>query len=260
MMAQLARDVRLNASRAFLDRCRWMRLRQAKPHVSLFDNSLSIKHTIEPRKHELSAEVRFNRTRDEDNTLLWREPQVLRHASPRALRHRARSTGRKRLAASLPPRWITRGRSPQRPSSRAATRNSRWLDRDYLVQKDLGTGNWIRSDLSNSFSFDEQVHAAYGVVSESVGKFDLQAGLRRVRQSELCARRRRAFLTATRVCFEWRDLVQGERCYPDEGELLPSYSPARNAGAESIPGVLRPAERLHWQPQAQPRVHRCGRA
>jgi outer membrane receptor protein involved in Fe transport len=53
------------------------------------------------------------------------------------------------------------------------------LDRDYLVLKDsLGTGDWIESDLSNAFEFDEQVHAVYGVLSQSVDKLELQAGLR----------------------------------------------------------------------------------
>ncbi len=55
----------------------------------------------------------------------------------------------------------------------------RWLDQDFLVYKDpLGDGNWAASNLSNTFAFDEQVHAGYGVVSQSVGKFDLQGGLR----------------------------------------------------------------------------------
>jgi outer membrane receptor protein involved in Fe transport len=57
--------------------------------------------------------------------------------------------------------------------------NGRWLDNDFQVQKDaLGTGVWVRSDLSNTFEFDEQVHAVYGVVSQNVGKWDLQGGLR----------------------------------------------------------------------------------
>ena len=41
-----------------------------------------------------------------------------------------------------------------------------------------GTGTWARSDLSNALQFDETVHAAYAVMSQGVGKFDLQGGLR----------------------------------------------------------------------------------
>jgi outer membrane receptor protein involved in Fe transport len=47
------------------------------------------------------------------------------------------------------------------------------------VLKDaLGSGDWVRSDLSNAFTFGERVHAVYGVLSQGAGKFDLQAGLR----------------------------------------------------------------------------------
>ena len=41
----------------------------------VIDNTTSWKRTIVPRKHELSTEVRFTRTKDDDNMLLWREPQ-----------------------------------------------------------------------------------------------------------------------------------------------------------------------------------------
>ena len=56
---------------------------------------------------------------------------------------------------------------------------NRWLDKEFLVYKDaLGDGNWAQSTLSNTFNFDEQTHAGYGVLSQGVGKFDLQGGLR----------------------------------------------------------------------------------
>jgi outer membrane receptor protein involved in Fe transport len=55
----------------------------------------------------------------------------------------------------------------------------RWLDQDFLVYKDvLGVGIWAPSNLSNAFTFDDRVHAVYGVLSQGVGKFDFQAGLR----------------------------------------------------------------------------------
>jgi hypothetical protein len=72
--AALAGYVELDANQAFLDR--YVMDRNTKSRGLMFDNSLSWKHTIEPRKHELSTEVRFNRARDEDNTLLWREPET----------------------------------------------------------------------------------------------------------------------------------------------------------------------------------------
>ena len=34
---------------------------------------MALKRTFEPRKHELSGEVRFNRAHDDDHTQLWRQ-------------------------------------------------------------------------------------------------------------------------------------------------------------------------------------------
>ena len=41
----------------------------------------------------------------------------------------------------------------------------------------------LNTDMSNAFEFDEQVHAAYGVLSQGVGKLELQGGLRAERAS-----------------------------------------------------------------------------
>lgn len=173
----LAGYMELDGSQAFLDR--YVIDRNDKARGLVFDNSLSIKHTIEPRKHELSAEVRFNRTRDEDNTLLWREPQNPDGTSS------GPSTQGELDGTSALTRTLTMQTDYTRPLTASTKLESglketgRWLDRDFLVFKDdLGNGNWVPSSLSNKFNFDEHVHAGYGVLSQSVGKFDLQAGLR----------------------------------------------------------------------------------
>jgi outer membrane receptor protein involved in Fe transport len=173
----LAGYVELDGVQTFLDR--YVIDRNDKARGLVFDNSLSIKHTIEPRKHELSAEVRFNRTRDEDNTLLWREPQNADGTSS------GPSTQGEVDGTSALTRTLTMQTDYTRPLTTTTKLESglketgRWLDRDFLVFKDdLGNGNWLPSNLSNTFQFDEHVHAGYGVLSQSVGKFDLQAGLR----------------------------------------------------------------------------------
>ncbi|MEL7361768.1 MAG: TonB-dependent receptor, partial [Bacteroidota bacterium] len=53
-------------------------------------------------------------------------------------------------------------------------------DDDFLVEdQDLVTGIFARSDtLSNSFVFDEQVHAVYGLLSRSFGPLSIKAGAR----------------------------------------------------------------------------------
>ena len=173
----LAGYTELDATQAFLDR--YVIDRNDKARGLVFDNSLSIKHTIEPRKHELTAEARFNRTRDEDNTLLWRDPQ-----NPDGTSSGTATQGELDNTSALT-RQLTLQTDYTRPLAAKTKLESglketgRWLDRDFLVLKDdLGAGNWLPSNLSNTFQFDEHVHAGYGVLSQSVGKFDLQAGLR----------------------------------------------------------------------------------
>ena len=45
--------------------------------------------------------------------------------------------------------------------------------------------------------------------------------------------------------------VQVERRDPDQGELLAPHSPPGHTGAQSVPVVLRRAERVHRQPEAE---------
>jgi ferric enterobactin receptor len=167
----------LDAQQAFLDRYDFYR--NDKSTGVVFDNSLSLKRTFEARKHELSSEVRFNRTRDDDSTGLWQQP----------LTQSGAISGSRILGESDETNALTRQLTAQvdyvkqlRATTKLETglkETSRWLDRDFLVLKDsLGDGTWLRSNLSNTFNFDDHVHAAYGVLSQSVGKFDLQAGLR----------------------------------------------------------------------------------
>jgi ferric enterobactin receptor len=167
----------LDADQIFLDRYDFLRNDASKGLV--FDNSLSMKRTFEPRKHELSGEVRFNRARDDDSTALWQQPLTQDGTVNGGL-----VAGERDQTKALT-RQLTAQVDYVRPLT-ASTKletglkeTERWLDRDFLVSKDaLGDGNWLPSSLSNSFNFDEKVHAGYGVLSQSVGKFDLQGGLR----------------------------------------------------------------------------------
>jgi outer membrane receptor for ferrienterochelin and colicin len=175
--ASLAGYEDLDANQVFLDR--YVMDRNSKARGLTWDNSLSWKHTITPRTHELSTELRFNRSRDEDNTLLWREPQNQDGStagSPIQGEVDANNALTRQLTAQLD---YTRPLWAKSKLESGLKETNRWLDRDFVVYKDaLGDGNWALSNLSNTFNFDEQVHAGYGVLSQSVGKFDLQAGLR----------------------------------------------------------------------------------
>ncbi len=173
----LAGYTELDATQAFLDRYVMDRNTQSKGLV--IDNTLSWKRTIEPRKHELTTELRLNRTKDDDNMLLWREPQNADGTSAgSAIDGELDATNAltRQLTAQVD---YTRPLASKTKLETGLKETIRLLDRDFLVEKDaLGNGSWLPSSLSNTFTFDERVHAGYGVLSQSVGKFDLQAGLR----------------------------------------------------------------------------------
>ena len=142
-----------------------------------FDYDIALKRTLEPRKHELSAEVRFNRSHDEDNTLLWRQTDASAGSQQRLEGERQTTDAFTKQFTAQTDYVRTLGARTKLETGYKA--NVRWLDRDYSVIKDaLGTGTWLPSNLSNGLSFDETVHAVYGVLSQGAGKFDLQAGLR----------------------------------------------------------------------------------
>jgi outer membrane beta-barrel protein/carboxypeptidase family protein/TonB-dependent receptor-like protein len=167
----------LDANQLFLER--YVMDRNTKAKGLVIDNTVSWKRTIEPRKHELSTEVRFNHTKDDDSMLLWREPQNADGTSsgpPIQGEINATDALTRQLTAQLD---YTRTLAPKTKLESGLKTTARWMDRDFTVLKDaLGDGTWLPSNLSNSFTFDERAHTGYGVLSQSVGKFDLQGGLR----------------------------------------------------------------------------------
>ena len=143
----------------------------------MIDYNLALKRTFEARKHELSAEVRFNRSHDEDSQLLWRLSDP---ASGAVTRSELELNDTDALARNLNAQVdYVRTLSARTKIETGYKGTSRYLDREYGAQTDsLDTGTWSPSTLSNAFEFDESVHAVYAVLSQGVGKFELQAGLR----------------------------------------------------------------------------------
>src|SRR5256714_3953588 len=167
----------LDAGQAFLDR--YVMDRNPKARGLTWDNSLSWKHTITPRTHDVPSHWRLNRHRDEDTSLLWREPQNQDGStagSPIQGEIDSNSALTRQLTAQTD---YTRPLWAKSKLETGLKETDRWYDKRYLVFKDaLGNGTWAANNLSNTFNFDEQTHAGYGVLSQSVGKFDLQGGLR----------------------------------------------------------------------------------
>lgn len=153
------------------------RARDGESHALTFDYTLAFKRTLEARRHEISAEARFDRSDDDDVDVLWRQPaDATSPASRTELERRERDDLERELTGQFD---YTRGLGERSKLELGWKGEGRWLDQGYRVSEDPpGTGTWVPSDLSNAFEFNEHVEAAYGVLSHGVGKFELQGGLR----------------------------------------------------------------------------------
>ncbi|HEX6573416.1 MAG TPA: TonB-dependent receptor, partial [Gemmatimonadaceae bacterium] len=170
----------LNSSRTLLDY--YDRARNTDVNSWMVDYTMALKRTLEARKHEISGEIRYNRNHDSDDTDQWRlslgmpGAQTVAAATPvdRELDRTDATT--QTLNAQLDYMKMVRAKTKLETGYKGT---GRFLDRDYDVSKDLlGNGQWVPSSLSNALDFTEQVHAAYAVVSQAYGKWDLQGGLR----------------------------------------------------------------------------------
>ena len=143
-----------------------------------FDYTSALKRTFEPRKHELGLELRANYSHDEDATSVYRET-VASDGTPSGTQMERQTEDADAVTKSL-----TAQLDYVRPVGKSKLEtgykgNARWLDRDFVMMKDaLGDGQWIQSNLSNAFDFNEQVQAGYAVLSHPIGKLEAQAGLR----------------------------------------------------------------------------------
>jgi ferric enterobactin receptor len=155
----------------------YLRPKNADVQGWMFDYNVALKRTFEPRKHELSGEMRFNRSHDDDEQTLWRLADGSGGASRTEGEIQTTDAGSRQITGQVD---YVRTLAARTKLETGYKGNSRSLDRNFIVDHDsLGNGTWTRSTtLSNAFTFDEAVHAVYGVLSQGVGKFELQAGLR----------------------------------------------------------------------------------
>lgn len=171
-----------NATRTLLSQ--YDRIRDAEINGTVMDYTLAFKRTLEPQRHEITTELRLNRTQDEDRIALWRNPLDAFGGiagGPLEAQADALDALTYQLTAQAD---YTRAFGERSKLETGYKGTGRWLDRDFRVRTDsLGTGVWTPSTLSNDLEFDEKVNAVYGVLSHGVGKVELQAGLRAERAS-----------------------------------------------------------------------------
>ena len=139
------------------------------------DYNSAFKRTFDPRKHELSFEGRINRSADKDQQELWRRST---DATPVFTEGEFKTTDATNTLGVAQLDYV-KTLANRRKLETGYKGTMRLLDRDYTALEDQGgSGAWTPSPQSNALSFDEQVQALYGVLSQGVGKFELQAGLR----------------------------------------------------------------------------------
>ena len=174
---QTSRYTELDESRSPVEY--YSRPRNTDTRGLMFDYTMALKRVMEPRKHEIATEVRFNRSHDEDGSVFWKQP-LTSSGSPASFPIEGENNFTDALTKQLTAQAdYTKSFGAAYKLETGYKGNMRWLDRDFLVETDSsGDGTWTRSDMSNAFEFDETVHAAYGVLSRNAGKVQLQAGLR----------------------------------------------------------------------------------
>jgi len=144
------------------------------------DYGLGFRRTFQPRAHELSADFRFNRNRGDALNRFTTQPLLLDGSvgsDLAALQNNALN--------SASDNWTLQF-DYTRPLG-AATRletgfksTLRQIDNDLAVSRlDRDLGEFVGdAGRSNVFSYDEQVHAGYAVLGQTLGRFSLQGGLR----------------------------------------------------------------------------------
>jgi ferric enterobactin receptor len=236
----------LDAGRVLLDR--YDRTRDTGNRNRMADIAAGFRRTVAPQRHELTAELRMNQQSDRDETALWRLPAGS-HEGAGAL-EAARIDGEanevdattRQFTAQLD---YTRPLGAKTKLETGYKGNWRWMDRDYTVRYDQhGTGDWVRGDYSNALELDESVNAVYGVVSGSLGRLDLQAGLRAehasrefaIRDGERFPHDYTSLFPSGVISYKLNDLTQARLSYsrrirrPGTQELnpFPSFFDAQN--------------------------------
>jgi ferric enterobactin receptor len=144
-----------------------------------FDGVLAHKHTVRPRENELSTELRFNRSANE-NVNRFTERNLLAGGAPDGDALRRESTGLDAVSttASLQADYTRTLGGVRVETGYKGT--FRGLDNAQDFEAfDAASGEWVPDAArSERFEYDERVHAGYGVLNRGFGRVDAQAGLR----------------------------------------------------------------------------------
>ncbi|HEX5726579.1 MAG TPA: TonB-dependent receptor, partial [Longimicrobiaceae bacterium] len=140
------------------------------------DLSLAFKRVMQPQRHELSAEVRLNRSDDANLSRYTRFPYedgVLDDA-PVRVRTNDFEAGVRDFSFQVD---YTRALGSTLKLETGYKGTLRQVENDF-AESVVNTPGPSPADLANAFVYDQDVHAVYGILSNAFGKVNLQAGLR----------------------------------------------------------------------------------
>lgn len=145
------------------------------------DYRLDFKRVVEPSKHELTAELRYEQDWEDDGERYIQETLALQAANPEGQLEEEEviNENENEQEASAEVNYI-------RPLGESFGLEAgykgdleRLNSKLYSESLNLNTGNFQPDvNRNNQFSYDEQIHAAYGIVKGSLGKVSTQIGLR----------------------------------------------------------------------------------
>ncbi len=243
-----------NASNALV--AQYDRIRGSKTTAQMLDYTLAWKRTLDARKHEISTELRLNRNKIDDNTSQFMVPFTsTSSASSNPVEREINDTDATTRTVNAQLDYL-KVLKPGRKLETGYKGTARLLDRDYLVTKDmLGNNQWAVSNLSNDFEFSEKVNAAYAVLTQTKGKFDIQGGLR----AELASRDFTLAKTNESFPYSYNSLFPSANVSYRKSDVLnykASYSRrVRRPGSEELnpfPNFLDPQNAMVGNPNLNP--------
>ena len=158
---------------------RWNRLTDQSSRDLSLDYAMSYRLNLDPNKHFLNTEARYNRLQSRNDVFLTNEALVATSEQAGSVGLETNFTEEHTDNVFLQSDYTrTFGSGLKLETGYKGT--FRWTNSDFDVATSTdGSGTYQPDvDRSNAFDFQEQLHAAYGVASQKVGKFDLQGGLR----------------------------------------------------------------------------------
>lgn len=142
------------------------------------DFGLAFRRVIDPTKHELTVDLRYERQHEDEEQNYWQE-EILRGADPRITTRERSEMGERVHSTSLQIDYL-------RPLGREGKLEAGYkgslqrLETDFFAEFfDDVLGAYVPDvNQNNAFVFDEQIHAAYGIIGQQWGPVGAQVGVR----------------------------------------------------------------------------------